>query len=175
MNGQSTKQGQKIRDGLRQLDAGKAKVGRQDIDAGNKEDALTRHGHECGRDSLASDLLGHIAHNDPTLERKTAALDPQSQRTAFYDLWIVTEQADQLGRKKKYNGCYTAKETERAFNAKPKAFLYPIIEFSAIVKTTEGLETLAEADHSRGTEHHDALHNAHGCDDDIPVRMCCVI
>ena len=122
-----TDKGTKVRDHLRHLDAQLIKEERQDQNTGDEEDALPGDCQEGGGNGFAGDLLCHIAHDDPTLGRETAALQPQRQCAVADNLRVVPEHADQLRCEDKAKGSDTAEKGKGTFDTEPKAFLDPLV------------------------------------------------
>ena len=91
----------KVGNGLRCLNAQHAPTKRQQQYSGDKKDTLPGQRQESSGAGFAHDLLHHVAHDNETLERKTAALEPQCQRTAGNHIRVIPEDRDKLRRKQK--------------------------------------------------------------------------
>ena len=109
------------------------------------------------------------------MEAEGDTLEPQGGSTDGDYLRAVPEQGHQLGSKDDPQRAYGEEERGRAFDAEPESFFHTVIELSTVVKAAYRLEALAEANHGGGTEHHDALHHAHGGDGGVAVGLGCQI
>ena len=167
MDGNCAGQGQQIRGGLGHLYACKVEGQRQKQYRRDEKHALPGRCQECGRHGAVDGLLHHVAHDDPALGREGQALESQGGGAALDDRRIIPEKGDQIGGKHEHQPADQKQEHQTGAHAEPEAFLHPVEQAGAVIESAYRLESLAEADHGGGAEHHDPLYYAHGGDGSV--------
>ena len=162
LNGDAAKKRQAVGNHLCHLQAGFTEKKGKDQHSRDQEYTLSGSCQKCGRNGASYGLGHHIAHDDPALGGEGDALKTQGCSSKCNYTRVVFKDGYNIRRKNKQHHTDSGEEKTGEFDTEPKTLADPFIEFGTEAESADRLKTLAKADHSGSTKHHDPLYHADG-------------